>query len=216
MKLDKAALEGLLAAVHAAVVAERDTLTLLDQELGDGDLGLSMGNGLGAALEYVRGADASDSASELLTQAGFEMAEKAPSTMGTLVSIGIVRAGKAIKGKEELDAETALGMLKAAAEGIAARGKAKRGEKTILDALYPAIEASEKAIAAGADLAAAGAAAAAGAEAGVEETKKLKSTYGKAAVFGESSIGKRDPGATAAAIILAGAAKWCAEAGSPR
>lgn len=208
MRLDRTALLGLFRSIHEAVVAGADELTALDQAIGDGDLGLTMKTGFKTICEFLEAQGDDVPAAELITQAGFAMAEKAPSTMGTLVSIGIARAGNSFKEKEELDAAAALAMLEAACAGIASRGKAKRGEKTVLDALFPAIDAFRDAVSKGAGLPGAARAAAEAARSGAKATAALQSVYGRASVFGESSIGKQDPGATAGAMILEGASAW--------
>jgi len=208
MQIGKAEVVSIFGSVLTSVTEGADRLTELDSVLGDGDLGLTMQNGFRTICDFMAANEASLNLSSLIIQAGFAMAEKVPSTMGTLVSIGIVKAGKAAQGFESIDENVAGAMLKAAADGIAARGKAKRGEKTILDALYPASEAFSSAFEAGEDFAACSAAAAEVGEKAAVETSRLKSIYGKAAVYGEDSIGKQDPGATAAAIILKGISGW--------
>lgn len=212
MEIQKDDVVSIFKAVSASMAEGAGRLTELDSVLGDGDLGLTMQTGFRTICEFAEANRASLDLAGLIAQAGFAMAEKVPSTMGTLVSIGIVKAGKAAQGRDSIDAATTSAMLKAAADGIAARGKAKRGEKTILDALYPASEAFDAALSAGKGLAECSAAASVAASEAAEATAKLKSVYGKAAVYGEGSIGKQDPGATAAAFILKGISGWLSSA----
>jgi phosphoenolpyruvate---glycerone phosphotransferase subunit DhaL len=207
---------GVFGAIARAFEEGRDLLTRLDSDIGDGDLGLTMEQGFRAALAAVEAADGNSAPSELVVEAGMAMGEAVPSTMGTLLSIGLVRAGAALRnasrlsGSPRIDGHLVQAVLAAAAEGIAARGGAKRGDKTLLDALFPAAEAAGRAAEApgGADPRPCLRAAAAAARAGVEETRAMPSIHGKAGVFGESSIGKQDPGAMAIAILLGAMADW--------
>jgi dihydroxyacetone kinase-like protein len=208
MQLSRNDVIAIFDAIRRSVTAGKDLLTSLDADLGDGDLGLTMVNGFNTVCQFLDSADAPAELAQLLMQAGFAMAEAVPSTMGTLVSTGIIRAGKAAHGRDGLDAAAGLEMFKAAVEGIAVRGKAKRGEKTLLDALYPALEAWEATLVAGGDIAACVDAAAQAADLAATSTASLRSVHGKAAVFGDQSLGKPDPGASAAAMIMRGARDW--------
>ncbi|OHD78022.1 MAG: hypothetical protein A3J97_12160 [Spirochaetes bacterium RIFOXYC1_FULL_54_7] len=199
---------GVFDAMSRSVTTGKDLLTSLDADLGDGDLGLTMVNGFYAICQFMARDDAPADTAQLLMQAGFTMAETVPSTMGTLVSTGIIRAGKAAPVRGDIDAAAGLEMFRAAVEGIAVRSKAKRGEKTLLDALYPALEAWEAALSTGGDIAACMDAASRAADLAVVATAGLLSVHGKAAVFGDQSIGKPDPGASAIAMIMRGAREW--------
>ena len=143
MRLSREQIISLFHSIQKTVVSGKDALTKLDADIGDGDLGLTMASGFTAVQEFLTGAEAPVDMSAMLVEAGFLMAEKVPSTMGTLVSTGIIRAGKAARGLDGIDAKAGLEVFRAAVEGIAARGKAARGEKTLLDALWPALEAWE-------------------------------------------------------------------------
>ena len=208
MRLSREQIISLFHSIQKTVVSGKDALTKLDADIGDGDLGLTMASGFTAVQEFLTGAEAPVDMSAMLGEAGLLMAEKVPSTMGTLVSTGIIRAGEAARGLDGTDSKAVLGVFRAAGEGIAARGKAARGEKTLLDALWPALEAWESALAAGAEMPECAAAAYLASVEGAKAAEMMKSVHGKAAVFREGSIGKPDPGASAIVLILRGMHEW--------
>ena len=187
--------------MNRTAAEKKDYLIELDGRMGDGDLGLTMAAVFSAADSFAAGYEGVD-AGELLMKAGMMMAKAAPSTMGTLMATGFMRGGKAVKGQESMDAEGAAAFWKAFVEGIMERGKSKPGEKTIVDALFPAAEAFEKAASGGADLAACASAAADAAEEGLEQTKNMVAQHGRAAYYQEKSRDIQDPGATIGAILL--------------
>lgn len=119
----------------AAVMSERaDELCDMDAKMGDGDLGLTMRKGFAAMPEILRELDEPDIGKRLM-KAGMKMASVVPSTMGTLMSSGIMAGGKAICGCSELDANAYLAYIQGFADGIAKRGRCARGERTVLDAI---------------------------------------------------------------------------------
>lgn len=122
--------------ISAHINANKDLLIELDSALGDGDLGLTMSTGFEAAVEALE-ADAGEDLGKTLMQVGMAVNNKAPSTMGTLISSAILRAARVVKGKAEFDDQDCVEMAKAAVQGIKDRGKAERGDKTILDSLIP-------------------------------------------------------------------------------
>ncbi|MBC8536100.1 dihydroxyacetone kinase subunit DhaL [Feifania hominis] len=189
----------LFGAIRDKMAASRDLLCELDSVAGDGDLGLTMAHGFTAVSDSMA-ASAEQDLGKLLMAAGMAMAEKVPSTMGTLMASAVMAAGKSVKGKTALVPADLPGMVQAAVEGIKKRGKAEQGDKTILDAMIPAAEAmgalGEQATAG--EFASAGRRAAAE---GVEQTKQMKPKFGRAAWYGEQNIGKQDPGATAALCV---------------
>src|SRR5690554_5411347 len=123
----------------------KDYLIQLDSAMGDGDLGLTMTTGFDAAANFMDGYEGTDIGIALM-QAGMAMNNAASSTMGTLISSALIRAGKAAKGSDTVDSELYLTMATAAIEGIMDRGKAKVGDKTILDVFVPVLEALNKAV----------------------------------------------------------------------
>src|SRR5262249_18001457 len=121
---------------------------------------------------------------------------------GRLYGTAFLRAGTALAGKFELQDGDVLAALEAALEGIVARGKAKPGEKTMVDTLTPAIETFKVALEAGEPLKAALAKATQGGEEGMKATIPMLATKGRASYLGERSIGHQDPGATSAWLFL--------------
>lgn len=185
----------------AAVAEQSEYLTELDQALGDGDMGINMAK-IAAALKEYAAAGPGEDIGGWLAQAGMAANKAGPSTMGTLVATALMRAGKAVKGKAELSPDDLAAMLEAADQGIQERGKAKPGDKTIIDALHPAAGAFRQALAEGQDAAGAGRAAAEAARAGLESVTPLRSRVGRAGWVGERTEGKQDPGCTLACIVL--------------
>ena len=184
----------------------KDELIELDGAMGDGDLGLTMVKGFSAVAEEIRTIDETDMG-KIMMKLGMKMNSTVPSTMGTLVSICFLKAAPAAKGKTELTLVDMVAMGKGAVAGVMDRGKSKPGDKTMLDALHPAVEALSKAVEAGDSLADAWQKAYEAARDGVEQTKSMQSVHGRAAYYQEKSIGRQDPGATAMMYIVSGVAK---------
>jgi len=176
-------------------------LTTLDQALGDGDMGITMSRIADALLEYAQANPVSD-AGKFVAGAGMAANRAAPSTMGTLMATALMRAGKEVTGKTELTAQDLSAMLKAADTGIQERGKAKPGDKTIIDALHPAQEAFSEAVEQGASLEEAARKAVQAAEEGRDSVTPLRSRVGRASWVGERTEGQVDPGCEALVIIL--------------
>jgi dihydroxyacetone kinase-like protein len=122
---------------------------------------------------------------------------------GPLYGTGFLRASKAVEGRDTLDAADLVAALDAAFDGVAQRGKSQRGQKTMLDALGPAIDALRAAVDDGADLDDALRAAAVAADEGKRGTVPVQAQRGRASYLGERSIGHQDPGATSTAILIA-------------
>lgn len=194
-------LKEILARWAALMEQKKDELGQLDQVIGDGDLGLTMSKGFRAAADTVAGMTETD-VGQLLGKAGIAIASAAPSTMGTLMGTALMRGGKAAMGKAEVGASEMAAVLGAFVDGIMVRGKAKPGEKTILDALHPAAEALGAAAASGKPLVEGLAAAYRAARQGLEATKQMVAQHGKAACFQEQSLGKPDPGATVGVLLM--------------
>jgi len=193
--------------VAAALRANQETLTELDQAVGDGDLGVTAVK-LAEALETVAGKSEVADIGKLLMEAGMAVNRAAPSTMGTLTAFALLQAGRIATGKEKLAVADLPLLLNAAATSVETRGKAHVGDKTALDALRPAAQAFAAALAAGEPLAAAAAAMVAAARDGRDRVTPLRSKVGRAAWLGERSEGKVDPGcgfAVAALTAIVGA-----------
>lgn len=187
-----AELAKLLDASLATLEGNVDELRDLDAELGDGDLGITVGKGC-AAVRAKLAELADPSPAGVLRAAGTAFATANPSTLAALVGGGLLAAANAVADAPELATDDALRVGRAAAQNIATRGKAQPGDKTILDALLPSLDALERA---GGDGCAALAAMIDAARAAVAETAGRQSQRGRASWLGERSIGKPDPGAT--------------------
>src|SRR3712207_5088270 len=162
----------------AAMEENRRYLTKLDSEIGDGDHGNNMHRGIQAALERLDGAEPSTPA-DVLKTVSMALVSKVGGAAGPLYGTAFLRASTALADKDELSAQDAAGALEAALGGIKQRGKAEVGDKTIVDALEPAVEAAKEA-AGGADgsVAVVFRAAAEAAKAGAETTVPLKARKG--------------------------------------
>lgn len=195
----------LFQAVADRITEASEELSAMDAKMGDGDLGLTMKKGFGALPGIMEEMD-EPSLSKKLIKAGMKMSSLVPSTMGTLMSSGIMSGGKALAGKEEMDAEGYLLYLKGFSEGIIKRGKCKRGDRTVLDAVGSAVDAVAKALSDQKDLTLPEAAEAAvkGAEAGVEATRSMEPRFGKAAVHKAVAAGVPDQGACAGLYMIEG------------
>ncbi|MCS7087472.1 MAG: DAK2 domain-containing protein [Thermoflexales bacterium] len=188
----------------ARMVALRDELNALDAAMGDGDTGLSVSKGGAALLEYVENTPLAEGEDigKYLANAGMALNRAAPSTMGTLLATALMRMGREIKGATTLDAAALARMLEAAALGIQERGKAKLGDKTILDALIPASQAFSAALQSGATLEQAAQAMLAAARKGRDDAIPLRSNVGRASWVGERTEGKLDPGTVLCVALL--------------
>ena len=190
----------------AAVMEEnRRYLTKLDSEIGDGDHGNNMNRGFAAALERLDGAETSTPA-DVLKAVSMALISKVGGAAGPLYGTAFLRATTALSDKEEVSADDAAEALEAALGGVKQRGKAEVGDKTLVDALTPAVEAAKDAAGEGSvtDVlrAAAGAA-----ENGAESTVPMTARRGRASYLGARAEGHQDPGATSTYMLLDAAAR---------
>lgn len=199
-------IKNMLLSISKVMNDEKDHLTELDSVMGDGDLGISMSKGFQILCDQFDSVEADD-LGKLLMKLGMLMNGNVPSTMGTLISICFIKAARIGKGKKELNQEDLALMGQAAVAGVMERGKAKVGDKTMLDALVPAVDALSEAAAKGLTLKEAFKLAYEKATDGVETSKKLKAVFGRAAYYGDKSIGSQDSGATAISYIFKGIAE---------
>lgn len=193
-------LKSVFAALDRVMVDNFQLLTDLDAAAGDGDLGITMTKGF-AAANRAASEYAEKDAGRMLMMAGMAIAREAPSTLGTLLASGFMKGGKRVMGKEHLALTDTAKMMDGIALGIMERGKAKPGEKTIIDALLPAADTLR---AAGPDwtIARAWTAALEAAEAGLESTRQMTAVHGRAAYRGANSVGMVDPGATVGVMLI--------------
>ena len=189
----------------AAIFAEKkEELCNMDAQMGDGDLGLTMDKGYGALPALLQENMEAGDIGKTLMKGGMKMSCLVPSTMGTLMSSGIMEGGKALKGKDAMGPRELADCLTAFAAGVQKRGKCQPGDRTILDALDAGAQAAAKAAEEGGDLSAVIAAACEGAAQGVEATKDMVPKFGKAAVFAAKAKGVPDQGAMAGLYMLQG------------
>jgi phosphoenolpyruvate---glycerone phosphotransferase subunit DhaL len=184
---------------------QRTYLTELDAAIGDADHGINMDRGFTAVMEKLATIGDADAATILKT-VGTTLVSTVGGASGPLYGTAFLRAGTALTGKSDPQPEDVVAAFTAAIEGIQARGRAQRGEKTMLDALGPALDALKASLDNGEDLTGALRAAADAAEAGAKATIPMLATKGRASYLGERSIGHQDPGATSSALLLRTAA----------
>ena len=173
----------------------------LDAVAGDGDFGYSLARGFEIVKQDWDSYDRTDGG-VFLTKVAMTISARIGGTSGPIWSTAILRVGTNLKGKPTFEAADVIKGLRAAVEGIKARGKAELGDKTLLDSLVPAIDTLEEQINAGASAADAVAAMAVTARQAADDTDKLQARRGRASYTGERSIGSVDAGATAIAVLL--------------
>ena len=188
----------------ANIMSEKcEELCNMDAYMGDGDLGLTMKKGFGS-LEDIFKEIEEENIGKYLMKAGLKMASKVPSTMGTLMSSGIMSGGKALVGKVEIGPKEYAEYLVAFANGIEKRGKCKVGDRTILDAISIAANNAKEAANSGKSLEETAKAALIGAREGLERTKYMEPKYGKALVHIAKAKGVVDQGAYAGELMILG------------
>ena len=212
MSLDAAWARRWIELAAADVSEQRDYLVDLDRAIGDGDHGENMDRGFKAAVEALGQAEPA-SVAEVLKTVAKTLMSTVGGAAGPLYGTAFLRASKAA-GDGELDAAGVAAIIEGALGGIQARGKATTGEKTMVDAWTPALEAARTAAESGSDPAAVLEAAATAAESGATATEPMRATKGRASYLGERSIGHLDPGAVSTSLILRAAVRAADEAGA--
>ncbi|MFE2771476.1 dihydroxyacetone kinase subunit DhaL [Microbacterium resistens] len=183
-----------------AVTAKRDWLTELDSAIGDADHGANMTRGMDAVVAKLDPAPVT--VDELLKTAGMTLVGSVGGASGPLYGTFFLRMGMTAGAVTELDAPGLAAALRAGLEGIVARGKAEAGDKTLFDAMAPAVDALDARIGEGADLADAARAAAEAAAEGRDATLPLVARKGRASYLGERSAGHLDPGAASTVLLF--------------
>eukprot|EP00998_Keelungia_sp_KM082_P009321 NODE_5492_length_696_cov_0.998243_g5469_i0.p1 GENE.NODE_5492_length_696_cov_0.998243_g5469_i0~~NODE_5492_length_696_cov_0.998243_g5469_i0.p1 ORF type:complete len:212 (+),score=53.05 NODE_5492_length_696_cov_0.998243_g5469_i0:3-638(+) len=207
-KITSGDIAALFEALHGTFRDKRDELIALDAKVGDSDLGITMNAAFEAASNTVASL-ADNPMGKQFMMAGAAMAKAAPSTMGTLTATGFMRGGKALGDVTEIGTAEMAAFWRAYADGIAERGKAKLGDKTVLDVLVPIADSLEASLAAGVSLGDATGKASQDAKAALEATKDLVAQHGKAAAFADKSKGLQDAGSTVAALLIETVAAFC-------
>jgi dihydroxyacetone kinase-like protein len=194
----------------ARVIAEHRTeLIALDREIGDGDHGENMDRGFTAVLAKLDDAEPG-SPGDVLKLVATTLISTVGGASGPLFGTAYLKAAGAVSGAAELDGAALVALLTAARDGVVLRGKAESGDKTMVDAWTPAVEAAAAAQGDGASEVAVLEAAASAAEAGAEATEPLVARKGRASYLGERAIGHRDPGSQSSALLIRAAADTAA------
>lgn len=200
--LNAAGLIGLFQNWKALFAEQREFLIALDGKVGDSDLGITMSKSFAAAADALVLEGEGAGISKLLRTAGSTMARTAPSTMGTLTATGFLRASKAVEGREVLYTPEVAAFWRAFRDGVAERGKAKLGDKTLLDVLDPIATTLEAQSLHGVALQEALVSASEAADRALEATKSMLAQHGKAAAFQEKTVGLQDAGATVGVMLI--------------
>ena len=190
-----------LSAFRDAVHEHGAYLTELDSAIGDADHGANLIRGMDAVMAAVE--PPPGNAGDLLKKVGMTLVTSVGGASGPLYGTFFLRAATAVGDATVLDGPALLAALRAGLEGIVARGKAEAGDKTMYDALAPAMGAFEEALASGAEPGVAARAAADAAAAGRDATEPMLALKGRASYLGERSVGHIDPGAASSALLLA-------------
>jgi phosphoenolpyruvate---glycerone phosphotransferase subunit DhaL len=188
------------------VAANKDHLTELDSAIGDADHGINMNRGMTAVIQKLDTGSA-DELSAMFKAVGMTLVSTVGGASGPLYGTLFLQFGTSVNGKDALELTDWAEMVGAGVEGVAMRGKAERGDKTMLDALLPARDALAGAAIDGASFPEALDAAASAAEEGMKATIPLVARKGRASYLGERSAGHQDPGATSSWLLMRTAAE---------
>jgi dihydroxyacetone kinase-like protein len=191
-----------IAAVSEAMEEQREYLTQLDAAIGDADHGVNMNRGFSAVMEKLEGTDP-QTPGEILTLVGSTLISKVGGAAGPLYGSAFRQVGKTLGDENSPDADQLAAALRAGLEAMQKLGAAQPGDKTIVDAFLPALEAWEKESAAGGSTGSIAARAREAAEEGMRATIPLQARKGRASYLGPRSVGHQDPGATSTALIFA-------------
>lgn len=197
----------------ARVIGENaQYLTDLDAAIGDADHGINMDRGMAAVVGVLDEAAPADM-SALCKQVGMTLVKSVGGASGPLYGTFFLRLAGALGSGDRLDAADFAKALRAGVEGVVQRGRAEAGDKTMFDALAPALDALDAALASGSGLDAALTEATLAAENGRDATESMVARKGRASYLGQRSVGHIDPGAASAAMLIAAAATASAAGG---
>ena len=196
--LNKDEVKAMLLLVADRIIAAEPMLSEADRNLGDGDHGLGMERGMNAVKEKL--APGVESVEKAFAATGMAMMSSMGGASGAIFGTLWRNGGKALAGRDSFDAQGLADLIKAGLEGVMARGGAKPGDKTMIDALHPAMLKAQEVV--GLPLNEALTAVAAAAEAGREASKAMIATMGRAKTLGEQSIGHPDAGACSVVVIF--------------
>lgn len=181
--------------------AEADRLTALDSAIGDADHGTNMHRGFTAIVAKLDAAPPA-SLADFFKSVGMTLVSKVGGASGSLYGTLFLDMARSAPDGTSMSADDWSRVLSAGVAGVVGRGHAQPGDKTMIDAFTPALDALSRALAAGAGLAEAAAAAATAAERGSADTEPLVARKGRASYLGERSVGHVDPGSASTAILL--------------
>jgi dihydroxyacetone kinase-like protein len=201
-EINAAGLRSIFQAIGDAIESDKGRLSELDGVIGDADHGVTMSIGFTAVNEALAKLDAGADPTTVFNTAAKSFLNAVGASSGPLYGTAFMRAGAAVKGKATIDRDALADCIAAMAKGMQDRGKAERGEKTMMDAWLPAADAIQAAKARGDDAVACLEAAVAAAAEGAEATKAMLATKGRASRLGERALGHMDPGAASAVTIL--------------
>ena len=190
-----------LKAVAEDMRAHVDELRDIDAAAGDGDLGVTITLGADALSAYLAAPDETDTG-RMLMKCGMALNRANPSTFGTLLASAFMGAGKAVADRPHLTAADIAALGRGAVDGLSKRTKAEVGDKTVMDAVIPAVAALEQGIGEGEDFAGTLDKAAAAAEAGMNATTAMKAKFGRASWRTDGAVGLKDGGATAMYYLI--------------
>jgi phosphoenolpyruvate---glycerone phosphotransferase subunit DhaL len=190
----------------AEMAEHRVELTRLDAAIGDGDHGTNMDRGMRKALERVDGLEGEDIGAALKA-VGMALVSSVGGAAGPLYGTLFMQMGSATSGSDALDLAGWTGALEKGVVGLQARGRAEPGDKTMVDALLPALKTLRTAVQDGAEPAEALRRSAAAAEEGMKATVPMQARKGRASYLGPRSVGHQDPGATSSHLLLLSAAE---------
>lgn len=187
--------------ISIVINENKDYLTELDSAIGDSDHGYNMNKGFKEVNKNLDGLKDKD-CGEILKNVAMTLISKIGGASGPLYGTAFLKASNVVKGKYEIDKKDSVKIFEEAINGIKMRGKAERGNKTMLDSLIPAFEAYKRSIEEGDLINKATLKSTEAAYEGVLYTEKIKATKGRASYLGDRSIGHKDPGAVSSYLML--------------
>lgn len=205
-QFDAAALAKWVAEFARIIIANKDMLSELDSSVGDADHGANMERGMIAVFALLQSDESLGKPTDVLKGVGTTIVSKVGGSSGALYGTIFLRMARSAGSAEVLDGLGFAKALRAGLEGVVDRGKVKAGDKTMFDALSPAVEALDRSLGKGATFKEAIQLALAAAKAGRDATVGMAARKGKSSYLGEKSVGSQDPGATSVTMLIAAAA----------
>ena len=202
--IDISAIQKAFLTISLKMTQNRDYLIELDAQNGDGDLGISMDTGFKAVVAYLQSPDETD-LGRLFLKASKVLNEASPSSLGTILSFALMGIAKSLRGKEAATVDEMVAAMDAGVSLIMEKAGSARGEKTILDAFCPALDVLKET--GGEEAGARFQKAAQAAAEGSESTRQMRSVHGRAAYYGDKSIGILDGGSVVGKLIFEGIAE---------